>query len=118
MAVPTPGAEGLEFRRYKGLGEMTARQLRDTTLDPAHRVLRQVTLEDAVVARISCRPSWKRGMPSSVDTTLPRTRARSVTSMSSWARNIRCARWFGVGTFAGDLTAFDRLTAQSLKASP
>ena len=44
------GAEGLEFRRYKGLGEMTARQLRDTTLDPAHRVLRQVTLEDAVVA--------------------------------------------------------------------
>ena len=29
---------------------MTARQLRDTTLDPAHRVLRQVTLEDAVVA--------------------------------------------------------------------
>ncbi|NBT94799.1 MAG: type IIA DNA topoisomerase subunit B, partial [Chloroflexi bacterium] len=41
------GAEGLEFRRYKGLGEMTARQLRDTTLDPAHRVLRQVTLEDA-----------------------------------------------------------------------
>ncbi|MSQ42976.1 MAG: type IIA DNA topoisomerase subunit B [Chloroflexi bacterium] len=44
------GAEGLEFRRYKGLGEMNARQLRDTTLDPAHRVLRQVTLEDAVVA--------------------------------------------------------------------
>ena len=44
------GASGLEFRRYKGLGEMTARQLRDTTLDPAQRVLRQVTLEDAVVA--------------------------------------------------------------------
>ena len=44
------GAEGLEFRRYKGLGEMPARQLRDTTLDPAPRVLRQVTLEDAVVA--------------------------------------------------------------------
>jgi DNA gyrase subunit B len=44
------GAEGLEFRRYKGLGEMTAKQLRDTTLDPARRVLKRVTLDDAAVA--------------------------------------------------------------------
>lgn len=29
---------------------MTARQLRETTLDPANRVLRQVTLDDAAVA--------------------------------------------------------------------
>ncbi|HEX2517567.1 MAG TPA: toprim domain-containing protein [Chloroflexota bacterium] len=43
-------AEGLEFRRYKGLGEMTAKQLRDTTLDPARRVLRRVTLDDAAIA--------------------------------------------------------------------
>jgi DNA gyrase subunit B len=44
------GASSAEFRRYKGLGEMTARQLRETTLDPANRVLRQVTLDDAAVA--------------------------------------------------------------------
>jgi DNA gyrase subunit B len=44
------GAEGLEFRRYKGLGEMNAKQLRDTTLDPAKRLLKQVTLDDAAVA--------------------------------------------------------------------
>ncbi|CAA9300268.1 MAG: DNA gyrase subunit B [uncultured Chloroflexi bacterium] len=43
-------AEGLEFRRYKGLGEMNAKQLRDTTLDPAQRLLKQVTLDDAVIA--------------------------------------------------------------------
>ncbi len=44
------GAEGLEFRRYKGLGEMTAKQLRETTLDPAKRLLKQVTLDDAAIA--------------------------------------------------------------------
>jgi DNA gyrase subunit B len=43
-------AEGIEFRRYKGLGEMNAKQLRDTTLDPAKRLLKQVTLDDAVIA--------------------------------------------------------------------
>ncbi|HXI17302.1 MAG TPA: toprim domain-containing protein, partial [Chloroflexota bacterium] len=44
------GAEGIEFRRYKGLGEMNAKQLRDTTLDPNSRLLKQVTLDDAVIA--------------------------------------------------------------------
>jgi DNA gyrase subunit B len=44
------GAEGLDFRRYKGLGEMTAKQLRETTLDPARRTLKRVTLDDAAVA--------------------------------------------------------------------
>ncbi|HEV2124307.1 MAG TPA: toprim domain-containing protein, partial [Chloroflexota bacterium] len=43
-------AEGLEFRRYKGLGEMNAKQLRDTTLDPTKRLLKRVTLDDALVA--------------------------------------------------------------------
>jgi DNA gyrase subunit B len=43
-------SEGIEFRRYKGLGEMNAKQLRDTTLDPARRLLKQVTLDDALIA--------------------------------------------------------------------
>ena len=43
-------AEGLEFRRYKGLGEMTAKQLRATTLDPERRMLKRVTMDDAAVA--------------------------------------------------------------------
>ena len=45
-----PDAANLEFKRYKGLGEMNASELRETTMDPAKRVLRRVTLEDSVLA--------------------------------------------------------------------
>jgi DNA gyrase subunit B len=38
------------IQRFKGLGEMNAEELRVTTMDVAHRVLRQVTLDDAAAA--------------------------------------------------------------------
>ena len=39
-----------QVQRFKGLGEMNADQLGDTTMNPATRTLAQVTLEDAAVA--------------------------------------------------------------------
>jgi DNA gyrase subunit B len=42
--------QGIQISRFKGLGEMNAEQLWDTTMDPSHRLLIRVDVEDAVSA--------------------------------------------------------------------
>jgi DNA gyrase subunit B len=49
-AVMTVAQKGIKLQRFKGLGEMNADQLGETTMSPSTRMLAQVTLEDAAVA--------------------------------------------------------------------
>ena len=44
------GTRGLEVQRYKGLGEMNASQLWDTTMNPEFRTMRKVVIENGVEA--------------------------------------------------------------------
>jgi len=44
------GQKGMDIQRFKGLGEMNAEQLWETTMDPARRMLKQVLIEDAAEA--------------------------------------------------------------------
>jgi DNA gyrase subunit B len=49
-AVMTVAQKGIKLQRFKGLGEMNADQLGETTMSPETRMLAQVTLEDAAAA--------------------------------------------------------------------
>jgi len=48
--VRSAGEKGLQITRFKGLGEMNAEELRETTLDPANRTLLRVRMDDPVAA--------------------------------------------------------------------
>jgi DNA gyrase subunit B len=49
-AVLEMARQGITMQRFKGLGEMNAEQLRETTMDPASRTLQRVTIDDAALA--------------------------------------------------------------------
>ncbi|MBR6813987.1 MAG: DNA topoisomerase IV subunit B, partial [Tidjanibacter sp.] len=49
-AIIAESGRGYTVQRYKGLGEMDAQQLWETTMDPETRILRQVTIENAAEA--------------------------------------------------------------------
>jgi DNA gyrase subunit B len=49
-AVLAIAQKGIDYYRFKGLGEMDAEELRETTMDPATRTLVQVTMDDAASA--------------------------------------------------------------------
>ena len=48
--VRSGGQKGMQVTRFKGLGEMNAEELRDTTLNMQNRTLIQVTMDDAAAA--------------------------------------------------------------------
>ncbi len=50
QAIEEFGSKGIHIQRYKGLGEMNCDQLWDTTMNPETRILRQVTIDNAVEA--------------------------------------------------------------------
>jgi DNA gyrase subunit B len=49
-AIVELGSDGIKVQRYKGLGEMNADELGETTMEPENRIMKQVTIDDAAMA--------------------------------------------------------------------
>ncbi len=78
------GMKKVEVRRYKGLGEMTAEQLWQTTMNPATRTLLRVGIEDAVKAdHIIHTPDGRRSPPQKSSYTSPCQRRDKSGYLSS-----------------------------------
>jgi DNA gyrase subunit B len=73
------GDKGTHIQRYKGLGEMNAQQLWDTTMAPASRVLKQVHIEDASYANAIFEKLMGDDVPARRD--FIRRHAREVTNL-------------------------------------
>ncbi len=96
--------EGMQVSRFKGLGEMDAEELADTTMNPAHRTLIRVEVEDAAAAdRVFSMLMGDQVEPRRQFIEAERTRREvpgCLTSSSRWARvgsrvassSRRCAR--------------------------
>lgn len=56
MATTFKGKKKVDLSRFKGLGEMPAAQLRETTMNPATRTLIRVSIPDAAMATLGLRP--------------------------------------------------------------
>jgi DNA gyrase subunit B len=56
--VKAVGKKGIQMYRFKGLGEMDAKELFETTMNPAKRKLLRIELTDAVEAEEMFTASW------------------------------------------------------------